>query len=68
MAVKEDRRTRTTIPSSSGATTNNVNAPPAARPSNGTESVPMEDVTTTSEQVEENGENRKTPPSTLHLV
>jgi hypothetical protein len=67
VAVKEDRRTRSTIPSSSGATTSHQNGLDNRRNNNGAESVPMEEVTTSVAQNEENGE-RKTQPSTLHLV
>lgn len=63
VAVKEDRRTRSVVPSSSGATANNFGGA-----SNGVNSVPMDEAAPTEAQNDENGENRKTQPSTLHLV
>ena len=65
VAVKEDRRVRSAVPSSSGATATNFNA---SDRKNGSRTVPMEEEGTTETIAEENGENRKTQPSTLHLV
>ena len=64
VAVKEDRRVRSSVPSSSGAMTSGFNA--TDRGTNG--SVPMEEEPSNETQPEENVENKKTQPSTLHLV
>jgi hypothetical protein len=68
VAVKEDRRVRTNVPSSSGAHSNNNFQNSENRSANGNESVPMEEVQPGDGAHNENGESRKTLPSTLHLV